>query len=62
LNKIIQDNDGDVVMPSHIVKKTLRKRDFVPNFPWREFYEELGLDPIAPEIEIAILKEECTSH
>ncbi len=49
-------------MPNRIVKKTLRKRDFAPDFLWREFCEELGIDPIAPEIVIAILKEECSSN
>lgn len=49
-------------MSEQVIKKTFRRRDFAANFPWREFCEELGLDPIAPEIEIAILKEECTSH
>ena len=49
-------------MSNHIVKKILRKRDFIPNFPWREFCEELGIDPIAQEIEIVILKEECSSN
>lgn len=49
-------------MSDQVVKKIFQKRDFAANFPWREFCEELGLDPVASEIEIAILKDECTSH
>ncbi len=49
-------------MSARVIKRTFRKKDFVANFPWREFCEELGLDPIAQEVEIAILTEECSSN
>lgn len=49
-------------MPTRMIKRTFRKKDFVASFPWREFCEELGLDPIAQEVEIAILPEECSSN
>ena len=45
-----------------LVKKTFKKSDFVSDFKWRQFCEDLGLDPIAQEIEIAILKKECCSN
>ncbi|MCK5209457.1 MAG: hypothetical protein KAQ79_15590 [Cyclobacteriaceae bacterium] len=49
-------------MNEAIVRKTFRRSDFASNFYWREFCEELGLDPIAPEIEVAIIKAECKTN
>lgn len=49
-------------MGKEIIIKTLRKQDFATHFDWRNFCEELGLDPIAPSIEIAILRNECSNH
>jgi hypothetical protein len=49
-------------MEDRILKVTLRRQDFSANFNWRDFCEELHLDPIAPSIEIAILVDECRSN
>ena len=49
-------------MANHIIKKIFGRKDFSSTFPWRELCEELGLDPIAQEIEIAIVRDECRSN
>ena len=49
-------------MSERVNKRIFRKKDFVSNFPWIEFCEELGLDPNAQEVELAILKDECSSN
>ena len=49
-------------MGEEIVRRIFRREDFARGFNWREFCEELGLDPIAPSIDVAILKDECSSN
>ncbi len=49
-------------MEDRIIRRTLRRQDFSQGFNWRQFCEELGLDPIAPSVEIAILVDECHSN
>ena len=46
----------------NIIRQTFRRSEFVSESQWRELCEDLGLDPIAFEIEIAIIKDECKSH
>ena len=49
-------------MNGDIVRKTFRRSDFASDFQWMEFCEDLGLDPIALEIKVAIIKDECKSN
>ncbi|MBI4651642.1 hypothetical protein HY745_10235 [Candidatus Desantisbacteria bacterium] len=49
-------------MSERLIIKTFRKQDFSASFPWMQFCEEIGVDHVAPSINIAILKDECSSN
>jgi len=49
-------------MAKEIVIKTIRKTDSIFGMSWMQFCEEIGVDHVAPSINIAILTSKCSSN